>query len=64
MPKYVSLPCEIKDLGEHAFMWKFNTKFLYVGNLTILQLNGVEKDMMSNGIIIRRLTNNLTGIYR
>ncbi|KAH9522395.1 hypothetical protein DERF_005973 [Dermatophagoides farinae] len=61
---FLGLPCEIKDLGEHAFMWKFNTKFLYVGNLTVLQLNGVEKDMMSNGIIIKRLTNDLTGIYR
>ncbi|XP_075675786.1 protein amalgam-like isoform X2 [Dermatophagoides pteronyssinus] len=60
----IRLPCEIKDLGEHAFMWKFNTKFLYVGNLTIQQLNGVEKDSSSNGIIIKRLNNDLTGIYR
>ncbi|UXI20903.1 Lysosome membrane protein 2 [Sarcoptes scabiei] len=57
------LECEIKDLGEHAFMWKFNNKFLFVGNLTIQPIKGIRKDADSNAIIIEKLSEELTGVY-
>lgn len=60
----LKLQCEIKDLGDYTFMWKFNSKFLFLGSLVVKPVQGITKDNDSNSIIIDKLRDDLVGIYR
>lgn len=70
-----ALDCVTKDLGEYVLMWRFSrgdskSVLLYADRIAIEQKKPLFADVISlgpkttNGLVIKRLNNDLVGEYR